>query len=104
MNWLKKHYKGLMLCLLIAIPCHFLGKKFPVIGGAVLAILVGIVMGYIIKDKSQFEVGMKFASKKILQYAVILLGFGMNLAVVMETGKQSLPIIIRTISTSLIIS
>ena len=56
MNWLKKHYKGLMLCLLIAIPCHFLGKKFPVIGGAVLAILVGIVMGYIIKDKSQFEV------------------------------------------------
>lgn len=79
-------------------------EKFPVIGGAVLAILVGIVMGYIIKDKSQFEVGMKFASKKILQYAVILLGFGMNLAVVMETGKQSLPIIILTISTSLIIS
>ncbi|GAA2976409.1 YeiH family protein [Finegoldia magna] len=104
MNWLNKNYKGLLLCLLIAIPCHFLGKKFPVIGGAVLAILVGIVMGYVIKDKSQFEVGMKFASKKILQYAVILLGFGMNLAVVMETGKQSLPIIILTISTSLIIS
>ena len=96
MNWLKKHYKGLMLCLLIAIPCHFLGKKFPVIGGAVLAILVGIVMGYIIKDKSQFEVGMKFASKKILQYAVMLRGFGMNLAVVMETGKQSLPAIAAT--------
>ena len=43
MNWLNKNYKGLLFCLLIAIPCHFLGKKFPVIGGAVLAILVGSI-------------------------------------------------------------
>lgn len=46
----------------------------------------------------------QFTSKKILQYAVILLGFGMNLNVVLRTGKQSLPIILATISTSLIIA
>lgn len=34
----------------------------------------------------------------------MLLGFGMNLEVVMETGKQSLPIIICTILTSLVIA
>ena len=104
MNWLNKNYKGLLLTLAIAIPCHFLGKMFPIIGGAVLAIVAGIIVGYIIKDKTQFNDGIKFASKKILQYAVILLGFGMNLAVVMKTGKQSLPIILLTISTSLVIS
>ena len=43
-------------------------------------------------------------SKKVLQYAVILLGFGLNLSVILETGKQSLPIIVTTISTSLIIA
>lgn len=48
--------------------------------------------------------GIKFTSKKILQWAVILLGFGMNLNVVFQTGKQSLPIIIATITTSLVIA
>lgn len=33
-----------------------------------------------------------------------ILGFGLNLNVIFETGKQSLPIIIGTILTSLIIS
>ena len=47
---------------------------------------------------------LNLLQKKILQYAVILLGFGMNLEVVLETGKQSLPIILCTIGTSLIIA
>ena len=53
---------------------------------------------------SVFESGIKFTSKKILQWAVILLGFGLNLNVILQTGKQSLPIIVSTIATSLIIA
>ena len=51
-----------------------------------------------------FKSGVTFTSKKILQYAVILLGFGLNLSVILETGKQSLPIIICTIAASLLIA
>ncbi|WP_418583079.1 YeiH family protein [Holdemanella porci] len=40
----------------------------------------------------------------ILQTAVVLLGFGMNLGVIFETGKQSLPIIVCTITTSLVLA
>lgn len=104
MNFLQKNGKGLLLCLAISIPCWFLGKQFPIIGGPVFAILAGMVITLFLKDKSEFQGGITYASKKILQYAVILLGFGLNLSVVLETGKQSLPIIIATISTSLIIS
>ena len=104
MNFLRKNGKGLLLCLAIAVPCWFLGKQFPIVGGPVFAILAGMVITLLIKDKSRFQGGITFTSKKILQYAVILLGFGMNLSVVVETGKQSLPIIIATISTSLIIA
>ncbi len=35
---------------------------------------------------------------------MILLGFGMNLSVILQTGKQSLPIILVTITTSLVIA
>lgn len=104
MNFIKKNYKGFLLCLLIAIPSQVLGKLFPVVGGAVIAIIAGMIIALIIKDKTQFADGIKFTSKKILQYAVVLLGFGMNLNAVLKTGAESLPIILSTISASLIIA
>lgn len=82
MDFFTKNVKGLLLCLLIAVPSWFLGKQFPIIGGTVIAIIAGMVITLFIKDKSAFESGIRFTSKKILQWAVVLLGFGMNLAVI----------------------
>ena len=104
MEFMKKNLLGILLCLAIAVPSWFLGKMFPIIGGAVIAILLGMVITLLIKDKSKVQTGIKFTSKKVLQWAVILLGFGLNLNVILRTGKQSLPIIISTITTALIIS
>lgn len=104
MEFIKKNGKGMLLCLVIAVICWMLGKCFPIIGGPVFAILIGMMLTLFIKDKSQLENGIKYTSKKILQYAVILLGFGLNLQVVLQTGVQSLPIIFATISTSLLIA
>ena len=104
MNFLTKNWKGILLCLIIAIPSWFLGKQFPIIGGAVIAIIAGMIVTLFLKNKTPFESGIKFTSKKVLQWAVVLLGFGMNLTVVLQTGRQSLPIIVSTIATSLIIA
>lgn len=101
---IKALLPGLGLSLVIAIPSWLLGQKFPVVGGPVFAILIGMALALVLKDKSRFAKGITFTSKKVLQYAVILLGFGMNLSVVVETGKQSLPIIVSTITTSLVIA
>ena len=104
MNWIRKNAPGLLLCLVIAVPSWFFGKRFPIIGGAVTAIIVGMIVTLFRKDKSKLEAGIKFTSKKILQWAVVLLGFGMNLNVIFQTGVQSLPIIICTIAASLLIA
>ena len=104
MNFIKKNWKGVLLCLMIAIPSWILGKIFPIVGGPVFAILLGMVITLLVSDKSALQSGITFVSKKILQYAVILLGFGMNLSVILQTGKQSLPIILATITTSLVVA
>ena len=104
MDFMKKNWKGLLLCLAIALPSWFLGKALPVIGGPVFAILLGMAVTLILKDKTNLQPGITFTSKKVLQYAVILLGFGLNLSVILQTGKQSLPIILATITTSLVIA
>lgn len=104
MAFIKKNAPGILLCLAIAIPSWFLGTAFPIVGGAVIAILAGMVLTLIIKNKGILENGIKFTSKKVLQWAVVLLGFGMDLNVVLETGKQSLPIIVCTITISLVVA
>ncbi len=75
MNFMKDNGKGIALCLCIAVPSWFLGKQFPIIGGAVIAILAGMILTICIKNKTPFETGIKFTSKKIFQWPVILLGF-----------------------------
>ena len=100
----KNMLMGIIICLIIAIPSYILGTYFPIIGGPVIAILAGMAVAIVLKDRSAFDRGIKFVSKKVLQWAVILLGFGMNLSVVAETGLQSLPIIISTITVSLLVA
>ena len=104
MDFIKNNLSGILVCFIIAVPVWLLGKTFPVIGGLVIAILAGMLITLIWTDKGKAESGIKLTSKIILQTAVVLLGFGMNLGVILQTGKQSLPIIICTISTSLIIA
>lgn len=104
MKILKDTLPGFLFCLVIAVPSWFLGKQFPIIGGPVIAIIAGMVITLLIKNKSLLEKGVKFTSKKILQWAVVLLGFGLNLDVIFQTGAQSLPIIVITIGVSLVIS
>ncbi len=104
MELIKKTVPGLLLCLLLAVPSWLLGRALPVIGGPVFAILLGMVLSLLLRDRSRFQPGIAFTSKKILQYAVILLGFGLNLSEIAKVGAQSLPIICATITASLVIA
>ena len=104
MDFIRKNGAGLLLCLIIAIPAWFAGQAVPVIGGPVFAILAGMIITLILREKEPFTPGINYTSKKILQAAVVFLGFGMNLTEILAKGKQSLPIIVSTIATSLIIA
>ena len=104
MDFIKKNGAGLLLCLCIAIPAWLLGQAVPVVGGPVFSILIGMVLTLFWKNKTKVQPGIGFTSKKVLQYAVILLGFGLNLSEIAKVGAQSLPIIVSTIGTSLIVS
>ena len=78
MSFVKKNSLGILLCLAIGIPSYYLGTLFPIIGGPVFAILIGMAVAFIPKG-NYFDTGIKWVSKKVLQFAVVLLGFSMNL-------------------------
>lgn len=103
MNFISKNLRGILFCFVLAVPATYLGKMFPVVGAPVFAILFGLLAAFWNRP-AFFQPGIQFTAKKILQYSIILLGFGMNLFEILAVGSQSLLIIIATISTALIVA
>ncbi|MFR2056709.1 MAG: YeiH family protein [Streptococcus salivarius] len=99
---IKEFSPGLSIAILISLLAWFLGNLFPIIGGPVLGLFIGLLLGIILRDSQKLKTGMQFTSKKVLQYAVVLLGFGLNLSQVFKVGVTSLPIILVTITTALL--
>ena len=92
----REYMDGILYALLFAIPAYILGLYFPIVGGPVFGILLGMLFAK--KRRPQaVEKGIQFTGKKILQYAIILLGFEMNLFHVVEVGEQSLYVMIFTL-------
>ena len=92
----RAYMDGILYALLFAIPAYILGLYFPIVGGPVFGILLGMLFAKKRRPKA-VEEGIKFTGKKILQYAIILLGFEMNLFHVVEVGEQSLYVMIFTL-------
>ena len=96
---MKEKIKGLLLCLAIAVPAWLLGRKFAVVGGPVISILLGMIVGMFLKNRAPFDAGIKFTSKKILKFAIILLGASLNITTVLTVGKFSLTVMLFTLAT-----
>lgn len=113
MKAIKEKGLGIVLCIGLAAIATVLanikiGKvSFEIIGAPVFAILIGMIITLVnggLAGSERFSTGIKFTSKKILQWAVIILGFSLNMTTIVKVGGRSLPIIVSTIATSLIVS
>ena len=104
MKSFKNIIPGILVCLAVAAPAWAFARLVPVIGGPVAAIVEGMVIALFWSPGDKCRPGVSFVSKKILQTAVVFLGFGLNRNVILSTGRQSLPVILCTISVSLVIA
>lgn len=113
MELIKKNSLGIAVCIIIAVIATLLSGlsvgnfSLEVIGAPVFSIIFGMIVTLIFPtfaSSDNMKHGVKFTSKKILQWAVIILGFSLNLGTILSVGSKSLPVIISTISTSLIVA
>lgn len=113
MGFIKKNSIGIIICAVIAGIATFLSGltigsfSLEVIGAPVFSIVIGMVITAVFSKFSSNERvkdGITFTSKKILQWAVVILGFTLNIKTVLSVGGKSLPVIISTIAVSLIVA
>lgn len=101
----NKLLPGSLFCLLIGAAAWAMANYIPavgkLVGGPVFAILLGMILAFW-KRPSGMDAGITFCSKKILQYSIIFIGFGMNIRTVLATGGQSLAVMLCTIAASLL--
>lgn len=102
MNMAQRLVPGLVLTLGLAFPAALLGSRFPLIGSAIFGIVAGVLVGNLRRPGERWQAGIAFAGRQLLQTSIVLLGLGLPLARVWQTGLASLPITLLTISAAFI--
>ncbi|OCA81701.1 hypothetical protein A8F94_21645 [Bacillus sp. FJAT-27225] len=93
-NNVLSYLPGILLTAIIAIFAHMLGQAFPVIGGAVVAVILGVAIKQFTGVPLLFNKGINFTLKKLLKAAIILLGFGYSFSEIYSLGFNALIIVI----------
>lgn len=97
---IKKIIPGFMVALVIAGVSTFVENLLPIhlIGSSVIALFIGMGINTIgvpdiLKD------GIKFTSKKVLKFAIILLGISLNITMIIQVGIRSFAVMCATLLT-----
>ncbi len=98
-SWFKRHGPGLLIVAALTAGAMALQstKLFSTIvpmSSLILAILLGLVVGNVISLPDSTHLGIKFAAKRILRFAIIFLGFKLSLGQVIAIGPQALVTIV----------
>jgi uncharacterized integral membrane protein (TIGR00698 family) len=101
MTSLRTLMPGLLLSIALAACAAVLGTRFPLIGAPIFAIALGIVVRSFVTAPA-LSAGVAFASRTMLQTGIVLLGFGLNLAVVWSAGASSFPVLAGSLAVGLL--
>ncbi len=92
---------GILLAVVVAAVACGIERLLPIhlIGGAVIAMFIGMALNPVVKRREVLSAGLKFTSKKILKFAIILLGLSLNITTVLHVGRLSLTVMVFTLLT-----
>lgn len=92
---------GFALAIVIALCARWLESLLPIplIGASVIALFIGMGFNQIRKPNPNLKAGLHFTSKKILKFAIILLGASLSISTIMNVGRLSLTVMVFTLLT-----
>ena len=102
---------GLLIAFVLAVAGNFLADRLAVslglgagaISGIMVAILLGLALGNLLKLPAALKPGIGFAVKRVLRLGIVLLGLKLSIVEVGSIGLKSLPVILVTIPAAILI-
>ena len=95
-------FAGMALAALVALAAWGVGLALPLLGAAVAAIVLGVLVRALFAPGGRFDPGIRFTGKKVLQWSIIGLGFGLDLGEVARTGMESLAVMLGTLAIAFV--
>ena len=93
---------GLLAAGALGALAYTCGLALPLVGAPVLAVLGGMVLSRY--TRPTWSPGLKVARERLLQVAVVLLGAQLSLGQVASVGASSLPVLLGTLGTCLVLA
>lgn len=94
LNKVVKILPGLIICVIIASMGKFIGNYIPSIGGASIAIFIGMAVGNTFGNKKIYAKGSKFAESDLLSYSIVLLGGTLSAQTILKLGGAGVTFIV----------
>jgi uncharacterized integral membrane protein (TIGR00698 family) len=106
-----KYVPGVLLALTLAVIGQLLadilgpllGLNKGAVSGIMMAILLGVLVGNVFRLPDLFQSGIHFSLLRILRLGIVLLGIRLSIVDAGAIGIKSLPVIIGTVATALIL-
>ena len=98
---LPKLLPGFAIALIIATISRFIEYLLPIplIGASIIALFIGMIINGIRKPAAILKPGLTFTSKRILKFAIILLGASLSISTILTVGRMSLVVMCFTLLT-----
>lgn len=93
----KDFWHGILPPLLLGALAWQIGLHFPLLGAPIIAILLGLLAGQFFGLRSEWQTGIGFCARRVLQASIVLLGAGMSLTQIFQIGGDGLPVMIGTL-------
>ncbi len=93
---------GILVCTALAALSTLLHKLIPAAGAAVIAMFLGMVWRGFRVPEAAWLPGMTFTSKKLLKFAIILLGGSLSLIQLKSVGVISFRVMVFTLASAFI--
>ena len=107
-NALKKELDGILpglaVSILISLASQFFARFLPTLGAALIAILLGMLMGNTLLNRPGLSQGTKFSEKRLLEYAIVLNGLILDFQVLKSAGVKGFVFIMLQMSLTIFVT
>ena len=90
----KELLPGLIVCIIIGLISKYVGTFVPALGGATIAILLGLLLGNTVLTHKSFYRGVRFSESNLLSYSIVLLGGTLSYKVILQLGVSGVSFIV----------
>jgi uncharacterized integral membrane protein (TIGR00698 family) len=98
---LKANALGILISISLA-ALAFFTADFLRLNEVLVALLLGIAVGNLVKLPKQFNVGISFSASTLLEFAIVLLAFGIDYQRFFALGWQAITIVIVSMTIVLV--